>query len=162
ATVPPKWQSSLSVLVIHLVANLIFVSARGVRRPLAPFRYKVRILPVGPGAVFRPHWIGRQLEPENSVCVAGKFQHEEPLRSAEIKFDVTGAHTCILRGLGVPISRHRHPIARGIEFWLNVGQTFDELTRGWIHFKLEKRRWPIDVQDMRLTGIPDSETRHGN
>src|SRR5438552_2027214 len=62
-----KWQSSLSVLVIHLVANLIFVSAKGARRLLASFCYKVWVLPVGPGAVFRPHWIGRQLEPENSV-----------------------------------------------------------------------------------------------
>src|SRR5436309_11849446 len=36
-----KWQSSLSVLVIHLVANLIFVSAKGARRLLASFCYKV-------------------------------------------------------------------------------------------------------------------------
>ena len=162
ATVPTKWQSSLSVLVIHFVANLIFVSARGVRRLLAAFRYKVRVLPVGPGAVFRPHWIRRQLEPENSVCVAGKFQHEEPLRSAEIKFDVTGTHTCLLRRVSVPVSRHRHSIARCIEFWLNVSQIFDGLTNGWFHFKLEQRRWPVDVQNMRLTGIPNSETGHRN
>jgi hypothetical protein len=43
----------LSVLVIHFVADLILVSARGARRLLAPFRYKVRVLPVRPGAVFR-------------------------------------------------------------------------------------------------------------
>src|SRR6266480_929642 len=157
-----KRQSSLSVLVIHLVANLILVSARGVRRLLVPFCYKVWVLPVGPSAVFRPHWIGRQLKPENSVRVAGEFQHEEPLRSPEIKFDVTGAHSCVLRRVGVPVSRHRHPIARCIEFWLNVSQIFDGLTGGWFHFKLEQRRWPIDVQNMRLTGIPDSETRHRN
>src|SRR5439155_12552444 len=35
-----------------------------------PFRYKVRILPVGPGTVFRPHWIGRLLVLENLVYVA--------------------------------------------------------------------------------------------
>ena len=127
------------------------------RRLLTPFRYKIRVLPVGPGAVFRPHRIRWQLEPENSVCIAGKFQHEEPLRSAEIKFDVTGAHTCVLRRVGMPVSRHRHPIARCIEFWLDVSQIVDGLTNQWFHFKLEQRRWPIDVQNMRLAGIPDSK-----
>jgi hypothetical protein len=97
---------------------------------LTPFRYKIRVLPVGPGAVFRPHRIRWHLEPEKSVCIAGKFQHEEPLRSAEIKFDLTGAHACVLSRVGAPISRHRHLIARCIEFWLNVSQTFDGQTSG--------------------------------
>src|SRR6266480_1351270 len=157
-----KRQSSLSVLVIHLVANLILVSARGVRRLLAPFCYKVWVLPVGPGAVFRPHWIGRQLKPENSVRVAGEFQHEEPLRSPEIKFDVTRAHSCILRRVGVPVSRHRHPIARCIKLGLNVSQTFDGLTRWRLYFELQLRRRSIDVQNMRLTGIPNSKSGHRN
>ena len=151
-----------SALIIHFVANLIFVSAGGVRRLLASFRYKVRVLPVGPGAVFLSHWIGRQLELENSVCVAGKFQHEETLRSAEIKFDVTGAHACVFRRVGVPVSRHRHPVARCIEFGLNISQSFDGLPSWWFHFKFEQRRRAIDVQNMRLTGIPNSKTGHRN
>src|SRR4030095_6779451 len=153
-------QSSLSVLIIHFIPNLIFVSARGMRGLLAPFGYKVRVLPVGPGAVFRPHWIRRQLEPEDSVCGVRKFQHEEPLRSAEIQFHVTGARARIFRRVGVPVTWHR--VAVCIELGLDVGKIFDGLTSGWFHFKLEQRRRAIDVQNMWLTGIPNSDTGHRN
>src|SRR5262245_24840295 len=63
----------LAVLIIHFVANLKLVSARGARRLLAAFRYKVRILPIRPGAVFRPHRIGRQLEAKKFVFATGEF-----------------------------------------------------------------------------------------
>src|SRR5207244_12851543 len=52
------WQSSLSVMVIHLVANLIFVSAKGARRLLASFCYRVWFVAAGPGAVLRPQCLG--------------------------------------------------------------------------------------------------------
>jgi hypothetical protein len=63
----------LSVLIIHFVANLILVAPREAGGLFSAFRYKVRVLPVRPRAVFRPHWVRRQFEPENSVCVTGKF-----------------------------------------------------------------------------------------
>src|SRR6266508_2270778 len=157
---PRTRASRLSVLIIHFVANLIFVSASGPGRLLAAFRYKVRVLPIRPRAIFRPHWIGRELEPENSVCISGKFQHEESLRSTEVKFDVTSAHAWVLSRVGVPVTWHC--VAGRIELRLNVGKIFDGLASGWFHFKLEQRRRAIDVQNMRLTGIPNSETGHRN
>ena len=63
----------LPVLVVQLVANLIVASAGGPRRLLAGFRHEVRLLPIRPGAVFRLHWIRRQVQPENPVFASGKF-----------------------------------------------------------------------------------------
>src|SRR6266508_3100026 len=103
---PRTRASRLSVLIIQFVANLIIVFASGPGRLLAAFRYKVRVLPIRPRTIFRPHWIGRELEPENSVCVSGKFQHEETLRSAEVNFHVTRAHGWVWRRVGVPVARH--------------------------------------------------------
>ena len=127
---------------------------------LASLRYEIRVLPVGPGAVFRSHRICRQLEPENSVCVAGKFQHEETLRSSEIKFDVARAHAWVLRRIGVPVTWHG--VAIGIELGLNIRETFDGLPSRWFYFKLKQRRRPINVQNMRLTGVPNSKSGHRN
>ncbi len=62
----------------------------------------------------------------------------------------------------MPVPRHRHLVERGIELGLNVSQIFDGLTSWWFHFKLQQRCRPIDVQNMRLTSIPDSETGHRN
>src|SRR3982751_2754723 len=80
---PINRAARLAVLTIDFVANLIVVTSRGAGKLVATFRYKIWILPVGPGTVFRSHRIGRQFELEDPVWVAGKFQNEEPLRSAE-------------------------------------------------------------------------------
>src|SRR6185312_7466802 len=152
--------SRSSVLIIHFVPDLILVSARGAGRLLARFRYKVRVLPVRPGAVILPHWICRQLEPENFVLLTRKFQNEETLRSSEIKFYVTRAHPWVLRRIGMPVTWHR--IAIRVELGLNVCQTFDGLTSRRFYFEFQQRRRPIDVQNMRLTGIPNSKPGHRN
>ena len=148
--------SALSVLIIHFLANLVLISISGARRLLAAFRYKVWVLPAGPGAVFLSHWVCRQFEPKNSVCVAWKFQHEKALRSAEINFDITRPHAWVFRGVGVPVTWHC--IAVCIKLRLDVGETFDGVPARRFYFKLEQRRRPIDVQNMGLAGVPNSET----
>src|SRR5438552_18526284 len=84
--------AALPILIIHLVPNLIIASARGASRLLAGFRDEVRVLPLGLGAVFRPHRVGWQVALEDSVFTAGKFQHEQALRRAKIKFYLASAH----------------------------------------------------------------------
>src|SRR2546422_5795498 len=66
-----KRGAGLSLLIVQFVANLIIASARWTSRLLAGFRDEVRGLPLGPGAVFRPHRIGWQMELEDSVFTAG-------------------------------------------------------------------------------------------
>ena len=60
----------------------------------------------------------------------------------------------------MPVPWHRISVC--IELGLSVSQTLDGLASGWSHFKLEQRRRAIDVQNMRLTGIPNSKSGHGN
>src|SRR5438552_11828390 len=84
--------AALPILIIHLVPNLIIASARGASRLLAGFRDEVRVLPLRPGAVFHPHRVGWQMELEDSVFTAGKFQDEQALRRAKIKFHVASAY----------------------------------------------------------------------
>ena len=55
-----------------------------------------------------------------------------------------------------------HCVAVCIELRLNVSQTLEGLAGRWFHFKLQLRRRPIDVQNMRLTGIPNSKSGHRN
>jgi hypothetical protein len=65
-----------------------------------------------------------------------------------------------LRRIGVPVTWHC--IAVCIEFRLNVSQALDGLSGRWFYFKLQLRRRSVNVQDMRLTGIPNSKTGHRN
>ena len=58
------------------------------------------------------------MEIENSVFAAGKFQHEQALRRAKIKLDVTSAHAWIFRRFCVPVTGHR--ITVGVELWLKI------------------------------------------
>src|SRR5882724_2668187 len=55
----------------------------------------------------------------------------------------------------MPVAGHR--VAVGIELWLDAGETFDGLAFRRFDFELKQRRWPIDVQNMRLTRIPKAE-----
>ena len=64
------------------------------------------------------------MELENSVFAAGKFQNEQALRRAKIKFDVTGAHARIFSRLCVPVPRHC--IAVSVELRLNVSKSFGD------------------------------------
>src|SRR5262249_7901779 len=84
----------------------------------------------------------------------------KPLRGSEIEFDVTCAHSWVLRRVGVPVTGHC--VAICIELRLDVSQTFDGLTSRWFYFKFQLRRRAVDVQDMRLASVPDSETRCSN
>ena len=121
---PKNGRSSLSVLIVQFVANLVVAATREVSRLLAGFRNEVWVLPLRPGAVFRLHRVGREMELENAVFAAGKFQNEQALRRAKIKFDVTGAHARIFSRLCVPVPRHR--IAVSVEFRLNVSKSFGD------------------------------------
>src|SRR5262245_45575642 len=141
--VPTRVALKLPVLIVHSITDLILVSARGARGLLTCPRYKVRALPVRPGTMFRTYWIRWQLEPENSVLLARKFQHEKTLRSAEIEFDIARAHARIFGRVGVPIAWHC--VAVCIELWLNVGETLDGLPRRGFHFEFQQRCRPIDV-----------------
>ena len=149
--------AALPILIIHLVPNLIIASARGASRLLAGFRDEVRVLPLGPGAVFRPHRVGWQTELEDSVFTAGKFQHKQALRRAKIKFDVASAHAGVFRCVRMPVTRHRHPIERCVKLRLNFGKAFDGLAGRRFNFKFEQRRRAIDVQNMRLSRVPNSK-----
>jgi hypothetical protein len=51
--------STLSLLIVEFVANLVVDSAREARWLFAGFRQEVRVLLLRPGAVFRLHRIGR-------------------------------------------------------------------------------------------------------
>src|SRR5437763_1356886 len=113
---------SLSILIVQLIANLIVASGGSPGRLLTSLGNEVRFLPIRPGVVFRFHWIGGQVEPEDSVFVVRKFQHEETSRRAIINFDIAHAHTGV-RNCIPPISRHYVPI--GIELRLNAGETLD-------------------------------------
>src|SRR5437773_2264303 len=84
---------ALAILIVQFVANLIVVSAGCPRRLLVSFSDVVRPLPIGPCAIFRLHWVGRQMKLEDPVFVPGKFQDEQAPRRAVINFDVSRAHT---------------------------------------------------------------------
>ena len=146
----------LSILIVQFVVNLVVTAARETRWLFAGFCNKVRILPLGPDAVFRLHGVGRQLKLEDSIFAAGKFQHEQPLRRAKIKLDVTGAHARIFRPLCVPITRHR--ITVSVELRFSVSKSFEGLTGRRFHFEFEMRCRTVEVQNMRLSCIPNSET----
>src|SRR5438552_4851690 len=105
----------------------------------------------------RLHGVRRQMEIENSVFATGKFQDEQTLRGAKIKLDVASADARIFRRLCVPVPRH--PIAVGVEFRLNVSKSFEGLASWRFHFEFEKRCRPIEVENMRLSCIPNSQTR---
>src|SRR5437773_11842156 len=117
--------AALPILIIHLVPNLIIASARGASRLLAGFRDEVRVLPLGPGPEFRPHRVGWQVELEDSVFTAVKYQHEQALRRASIKLDVASAPAGVFRCVRMPVTRHRHPIEGCVQLRLNFGTAFD-------------------------------------
>ena len=70
----------LSGLVIHLVSNLVIVSAGKTSRLLVGFRHEIWILPFRPIPIFRLHWVRREMKIENPVFVTRKFENEQPPR----------------------------------------------------------------------------------
>src|SRR5437899_331821 len=152
-----KPRAALSILIVQFVVNLVVAAARETSWLLAAFRNEVWVLPLRPGAVFRLHRVCRQAELENSILAPRKFQYEQALRRAKIKFDVASADARIFRRLCVPITRH--PITVGVEFRLNVRKSFERLTSWRFHFEFEKRCRPIEVENMWLSCIPNSQTR---
>src|SRR6058998_1975674 len=147
----------LSILIIQFVADLVVAAARETRRLRAGFRNEVRVLPLRPAAVFRLHGVGRQTQIENSVFAPRKLQHEQALRRTKIKLDVASADARIFRHFCVPVTRHG--ITVGVEFRLNVSKSFEGLPGRRFHFEFEKRCRPIEVENMWLSGIPNSQTR---
>jgi len=79
------------------------------------------------------------MELEDSVFTAGKFQHEQALRRAKIKFDEASAHVRIFTRICMPVTRHRHPIERCVQLRLNFGKAFDGVADRRFNFKFEQQ-----------------------
>src|ERR1043166_5753542 len=61
----------LAILVIHFVADLIFVAAGEASRLLVGFCHEVWLLPLRPSSVVRLHWVRRSMEIENPLLGPG-------------------------------------------------------------------------------------------
>ena len=97
---------------------------------------------------------------ENPVFVPRKLKNEKPSRSAKIYFYIAGTHAGVGRRFRAPGSGHR--IAVRVELRLNVGKIFEGLAFRWFHLKLKQRGWPVQIQNVRLSCVPDPQPRCAN
>ena len=64
------------------------------------------------------------------------------------------------RGLRAPCSRHG--ITVRVELRFHIDETFGRLSLRWFYLRVEHWRWPVKVQSMRLSRIPNSEPSCGD